>query len=38
MDDIRGLVTRTPTLGWGLVLGTLAILGMPPFGVFASEF
>jgi hydrogenase-4 component F len=38
MDDIRGLVTTSPQLGWGLVLGTLAILGMPPFGVFASEF
>jgi hydrogenase-4 component F len=25
-------------VGWGLLLGTLAILGMPPFGVFASEF
>lgn len=38
MDDIRGLVTTNPTIGWGLMLGTLAILGMPPFGVFASEF
>jgi len=38
MDDIRGLITTSPLLGWGLVLGTLAILGMPPFGVFASEF
>ncbi|MGH8801506.1 MAG: hydrogenase 4 subunit F, partial [Casimicrobiaceae bacterium] len=38
MDDIRGLVTISPMIGWGLVLGTLAILGMPPFGVFASEF
>jgi len=38
MDDIRGLVTASPMLGWGLALGTLAILGMPPFGVFASEF
>ena len=38
MDDIRGLVTISPMLGWGLALGTLAILGMPPFGVFASEF
>jgi hydrogenase-4 component F len=38
MDDIRGLVTVSPTVGWGLMLGTLAILGMPPFGVFASEF
>ncbi len=37
-DEIRGLVTTNPLLGWGLVLGTLAILGMPPFGVFASEF
>ena len=38
MDDIRGLVHVNPNLGWGLMLGTLAILGMPPFGVFASEF
>ncbi len=38
MDDIRGLITISPLLGWGLVIGTLAILGMPPFGVFASEF
>jgi hydrogenase-4 component F len=38
MDDIRGLITQSPLLGWGLILGTLAILGMPPFGVFASEF
>ncbi|MDE1950585.1 MAG: hydrogenase 4 subunit F, partial [Burkholderiales bacterium] len=38
MDDIRGLVKVSPALGWGLMLGSLAILGMPPFGVFASEF
>src|SRR5215468_2402311 len=38
MDGIRGLITISPLIGWGLVLGTLAILGMPPFGVFASEF
>jgi hydrogenase-4 component F len=38
MEHIRGLVTISPVVGWGLVLGTLAILGMPPFGVFASEF
>ena len=36
--DIRGLVITNPTIGWGLLLGSLAILGMPPFGVFASEF
>ena len=38
MDEIRGLITTSPMLGWALALGTLAILGMPPFGVFASEF
>jgi hydrogenase-4 component F len=38
MEGIRGLVKVSPTLGWGLMLGTAAILGMPPFGVFASEF
>src|SRR5579863_1715198 len=38
MDDIRGLISLSPALGWGLMMGSLAILGMPPFGVFASEF
>ena len=38
MTDIRGLITLSPTVGWALLLGSLAILGMPPFGVFASEF
>jgi hydrogenase-4 component F len=38
MSDIRGLMESNPTIGWGLMLGSLAILGMPPFGVFASEF
>ena len=38
MADIRGLLRVNPTVGWGLMLGTAAILGMPPFGVFASEF
>ena len=36
--SIRGLVDTNPAIGWGLMLGSLAILGMPPFGVFASEF
>jgi hydrogenase-4 component F len=38
MDDIRGLIRVNPIVGWGLMIGSLAILGMPPFGVFASEF
>lgn len=38
IDGIRGLIKLSPVIGWGLALGSLAILGMPPFGVFASEF
>jgi hydrogenase-4 component F len=38
IHDIRGLIQVSPAVGWGLMLGSLAILGMPPFGVFASEF
>ncbi|MBL8472119.1 MAG: hydrogenase 4 subunit F [Rhodocyclaceae bacterium] len=38
MADIRGLMKASPLLGWSMMLGALAILGMPPFGVFASEF
>ncbi len=35
---IRGLTQSHPMLGWGLVLGVIAIAGAPPFGVFMSEF
>jgi len=38
MSEIRGLIKVNPTVGWGLMLGVMAILGMPPFGLFASEF
>lgn len=38
MNEIRGLIKVNPTVGWGLMLGVMAILGMPPFGVFSSEF
>jgi len=38
MERIRGLVRTQPAVGWGLVIGTLAIAGFPPFGVFVSEF
>ena len=38
MEDIRGLIKVNPMVAWGMMLGSLAILGMPPFGVFASEF
>ena len=36
--DIRGLSETHPVLGWALVLGVIAIAGMPPLGIFMSEF
>src|SRR5208283_5000763 len=36
--NIRGLTESHPVLGWGLVAGVMAIAGLPPFGVFMSEF
>jgi hydrogenase-4 component F len=36
--DIRGLTQSEPALGWLLVIGVAAIAGLPPFGVFTSEF
>ena len=38
IEQIRGLIHVSPAVGWGLMLGSIAILGIPPFGVFASEF
>jgi hydrogenase-4 component F len=38
MDKIRGLIRGNPLVGWGLMFGVMAIVGMPPFGVFTSEF
>ncbi|MGH8557116.1 MAG: hydrogenase 4 subunit F [Methylococcales bacterium] len=38
IDNIRGLINTQPMVGWGLLIGTLAIAGFPPFGVFVSEF
>ncbi|HUN97048.1 MAG TPA: hydrogenase 4 subunit F [Bradyrhizobium sp.] len=36
--DMGGLTESHPLLGWTLVAGVLAIAGLPPFGVFTSEF
>ena len=36
--DIRGLTQSEPLLGWLLVIAVAAIAGLPPFGVFTSEF
>jgi len=36
--DIRGLTVTHPVLGWTLVAAVFAISGLPPFGIFTSEF
>ena len=36
--EIRGLTATHPALGWALVIGVVAIIGVPPFGIFMSEF
>ncbi len=36
--DMGGLTVTHPVLGWGLVLGAVAIAGLPPLGIFMSEF
>jgi hydrogenase-4 component F len=38
MSQIRGLIRGNPPVGWGLFLGVMALAGMPPFGIFTSEF
>ncbi|MGD0959738.1 MAG: hydrogenase 4 subunit F [Methylomonas sp.] len=38
IEKIRGLLLTQPSIGWGLLMGAVAIAGFPPFGVFASEF
>jgi hydrogenase-4 component F len=32
------LTESHPVLGWGLVTGIVAIAGLPPLGIFMSEF
>ncbi len=38
MADIRGLTASHPALGWSLALGVVAIGGLPPMGLFMTEF
>ena len=38
MADIRGLTVSHPLLGWVLVVGVVAIAGLPPTGIFMTEF
>jgi len=36
--DMGGLTETNPVLGWTLILGVVAIAGLPPLGIFMSEF
>lgn len=38
LADLSGLTTSHPWLGWGFVMGVVAIAGLPPLGLFMSEF
>jgi hydrogenase-4 component F len=38
LAEICGLTATHPFLGWGLVVGVAAIAGLPPLGIFMSEF
>jgi hydrogenase-4 component F len=36
--EMGGLTQTNPLIGWGLVVGVAAIAGLPPLGIFTSEF
>jgi len=38
IDEARGLLSRSPAVGWAFMLAALAIAGTPPFVLFISEF
>lgn len=38
MERIRGMARTIPWTSTALVIGTVAIVGLPPFGLFVSEF
>ena len=38
LSEIGGLTETHPWLGWSLVVGVVAIAGLPPMGIFMSEF
>ena len=37
VDDVRGVMTVAPFTGVMVLIGALAITGVPPFGIFRSE-
>ena len=37
-DEIKDVFQLQPLAAWGIILGGLAIIGMPPFPIFFTEF
>ncbi|MEI7856722.1 MAG: proton-conducting transporter membrane subunit [Methanomicrobiales archaeon] len=37
-DEIKDVFRYQPLAAWGIILGGLAIIGMPPFPIFFTEF
>lgn len=38
IQDIRDVFSLQPIAGWGFVIGSFAIIGMPPFPIFSAKF
>jgi len=38
MPDMRNTLKLQPLASWGMIIGSMAIIGMPPFPVFLSKF
>lgn len=38
IQDIKDVFSLQPIAGWGFVIGTFAIVGMPPFPIFSAKF
>lgn len=38
IENIHGLIKDKPSLGWGLLLSSFALMGLPPSALFSSEF
>lgn len=37
ISDVRALARDSPVLGYGLAIGSIGLIGFPPFALFASE-
>ncbi|MGA9189214.1 MAG: proton-conducting transporter membrane subunit [Methanosarcina sp.] len=38
IKDMRDVLSLQPVAGWGFIIGSFAIVGMPPFPIFSAKF